>query len=70
MPRRSSSAALDKLTELDIYGHPIGVHMGGKGSYQTKFGAFCTIATFVLALINTLKIGGAYLNKTVQAEFF
>ena len=70
MPRSSFSTALNKLIGLDIYGHPVGVHMGGKGSYQTKFGAFCTIVTFVLALINTLKIGGAYLNKTDQTEFF
>lgn len=71
MPQnRSLSSALDKLSGLDMFGHPIGVHFRGNGSYQTKLGAFCTLVTVVLATVNTFIIGGAFLHRTDQTEFY
>ena len=58
----------DKLSSLlvgqDIFGSPIGVHYKGDGSYQTRLGAFCTIATYVLILINTTALIQAFLDNS------
>ena len=40
----------------DMYGHVIGVHYRGSGSYQTKLGAFVTLATYVLMTINMVTL--------------
>ena len=51
---------LDKLSKAlirqDLYGHSIGVHYKGSGSYQTRLGGVCTIATYVLIFINFLNL--------------
>ena len=39
-----------------MYGHVIGVHYRGSGSYQTKLGAFVTLATYVLMIINMVTL--------------
>ena len=48
--------SLRRLEEIvvgqDMYGHVIGVHYKGSGSYQTKLGALVTLATYVLMTIN------------------
>lgn len=40
------------LVDQDIFGHPITVNYRGSDTYKTRLGAFCTLATLVLVLIN------------------
>ena len=40
----------------DMYGHVIGVHYRGRGSYQTRLGAFFTFATYVLMIVNLVTL--------------
>jgi len=35
---------------MDIYGRPIGIHLNGESTYQTKLGSLCTIAVYALIL--------------------
>ena len=39
------------IINQDIFGHAIGVHYRGDGSFKTRLGALCTIATYVLIAI-------------------
>lgn len=52
--------SLKRLEEIivgqDMYGHVIGVHYKGSGSYQTKLGAFVTLATYVLMTVNLITL--------------
>ena len=52
--------SLKRLGEIivgqDMYGHVIGVHYKGSGSYQTKLGAFVTLATYVLMTVNMVTL--------------
>ena len=56
------------LVSQDIFGSPIGVHYRGDGSYQTRLGAFCTIVTYVLIVINTTALIQAFLDNSKQEE--
>ena len=52
--------SLARLEEIvlrqDMYGHVIGVHYRGSGSYQTRLGAFCTLTTYVLMIVNAVTL--------------
>ena len=39
-----------------MYGHVIGVHYKGSGSYQTKLGALVTLVTYVLMTVNMVTL--------------
>ena len=58
------------LSGFDLYGHPIGVHYRGSGTYNTKLGAFMSLATIVLIFINMADIANKFFGKTGQTEFF
>ena len=53
-----------------MYGHVIGVHYRGSGSYQTRLGAFFTLATYALMLVNMLTLSTAFLDGSMQDEKF
>ena len=40
------------VKDVDIYGSPIGVHYKGNDSYKTWLGSLCTIAIYVLMVVN------------------
>lgn len=56
--------SLTRLEEIivgqDMYGHVIGVHYKGSGSYQTKLGALVTLATYVLMTVNMVTLYMAF----------
>ena len=66
--------SLKRLEEIivgqDMYGHVIGVHYRGSGSYQTKVGAFFTLATYVLMTINMVTLLIAFEDGSNQGEKF
>ena len=53
-----------RLMSQDIFGAPISVHFRGSQSYQTRLGAVCTIATFILALVNTINLTQDFLDHS------
>ena len=66
--------SLKRLEEImvgqDMYGHVIGVHYRGSGSYQTKLGAFVTLATYVLMVVNMVTLLIAFKDGSKQDEKF
>ena len=40
------------LTNLDLFGHPVGVTYRGDGAVKTRLGAFMTLAFYILATFN------------------
>ena len=46
----------------DIFGHVIGVNYKGRGTFQTRLGAFCTFLTYMAILINFLSVIIAFNN--------
>ena len=56
------------LQRLDIFGHRIGVNYKGKDTYQTYLGSICTLAVYVLILINFLQLSIAYHDGSRQTE--
>ena len=59
---------VNRLVNQDIFGAPISVHFQGSESYQTKLGAFCTISTYILALVNSINLTMAFLDHSNQEE--
>ena len=53
---------------LDIFGHPIGVNYKGNDTYQTRLGAFFTLATYTLMLINLGTLFTAFFTGSNQDE--
>ena len=53
---------------LDMFGHQIGVHYNGYPTYQTKLGAFCTLAAYAVILINTYTLVSAFNDHSKQSE--
>ena len=50
-------AIVDKFKFIDIYGHSIGVHYKGDGSYRTSLGSFVTLITVALVMsYTTIKV--------------
>ena len=56
------------LVSRDQYGHPIEINYKGSGSYQTKLGALCTLATQILILVYTINLVIAFRNNSLQEE--
>ena len=54
----------------DMYGHLIGVHYRGSGSYQTRLGALFTLATYVLMVVNMVSLSAQFLDGSKQEEKF
>lgn len=59
---------VDAVVGGDIYGHPIGVNYEGSDTYQTKLGAFFTMAVYVLVIFNFIAISVAFKEGTWQDE--
>ena len=57
-----------KLVELDRYGHQVGVHFKGSGTYNTKLGAIMTLATYTLVLFNMVSLIIAFADSSKQFE--
>ena len=57
-----------KLVEFDRYGHQVGVHFKGSGTYNTKLGAIMTLATYTLVLINMVSLLIAFFDSSKQVE--
>ena len=53
-----------------MYGHKIGLNYEGSDKFKTKLGAVVTIMTYVLILINTLKIVSEFVNDENQREIY
>ena len=54
------------LIESDIFGHVISVNYRGKGTYQTRLGAFFTLITRVLILFYFLTLIIAFIDGSNQ----
>ena len=50
----------DFIVSIDIFGHPIGVNYKGEDSFKTRLGAFCTVAVYVLTVVNLATLIPAY----------
>ena len=61
-------SVLDAAVGGDIYGHPIGVNYKGSDTYQTKLGAFFTLAAYVLVIFNFIAVSVAFREGTRQDE--
>ena len=53
---------------LDIYGHRIGVQYRGETVYKTYLGAFFSIISFVIIVINAANISWDFISKEAQEE--
>ena len=66
--------SLKRLSEIivrrDMYGHMIGVHYRGSDSYQTRLGAFFTLVTYVLMVVNMVELFTQFLDGSNQDEKF
>ena len=56
----------DIIVGQDMYGHVIGVHYKGSGSYQTKLGALVTFVTYTLMSINMVTLFMAFEDGSKQ----
>ena len=62
------SSFVDILVNQDIYGHQIGINYKGSGAYKTKLGAFFTLATYVLIVINLVTLMQDFVSNERQDE--
>ena len=70
MPSRTQKDACRKLSGIDLYGHPIGVHYNGSGTFSTILGSLCSIVTLVLIAINTVNLCTKFVDHSDQTEFY
>ena len=56
------------IVNYDIFGHAIGVHYRGSGAFKTRLGAFCTIVTKVLIIVNLVSLFIAFRDGSNQKE--
>ena len=56
------------LINQDIYGHVIGVHFKGSGTFNTGLGGLCTLATYVLLAFNFKVLFEGLLDQSLQNE--
>ena len=56
------------LVSKDAYGHKIGVHYRGSGTYQTKLGAAFTMATKLLSIVNLTLLIIAFYDGSKQSS--
>ena len=59
---------IDKFKSLDKYGHSVGVHYRGDGSYRTSLGSFATLITVALVLLYTTIKVIEMVERTSQNE--
>ena len=57
-----------KFVDLDIYGHPVGVHFKGSNKFKTKLGTFMTLVTYALILFNLGSLIIAFFDSSKQKE--
>ena len=58
----------DLILRQDIYGHAVGVHYRGSGSYQTRLGALCTLITYMFIILNLVTVMSAFKDGSNQKE--
>ena len=58
------------LINQDIYGHVIGVHYRGSGTFNTGLGALCTIMTYLLIIFNLKVLGEGLISQSLQGESY
>ena len=56
------------FVDLDMYGQAIGVTYRGRDAYKTRFGAFVTLATYILMTINAVSLFIAFGDGSKQEE--
>ena len=56
------------LVGQDIYGHVIGVHYKGSGTFNTGLGALCTLITYSLILFNFNVLFEGLRDQSLQSE--
>ena len=56
------------LKGLDIYGYSVGVHYRGDSSFKTVFGAMISLFSFILIIMNTVKLARDFVTKNEQKE--
>ena len=56
------------LINQDIYGHVIGVHYKGSGTFNTGLGGLCTIITYLLIIFNLFILGEGLIDQSLQSE--
>ena len=54
----------DFIKSFDIFGHPVGVNYKGEDTFKTRFGAFCTIAMYVLTVLSLTTLTTAFSNNS------
>lgn len=59
---------MEKFVNMDMFGHAISVNYRGSDVYRTKLGAFVTLATYILMVINTLTLVTAFNDGSKQEE--
>ena len=59
---------LSFLVDKDVYGHPVGINYRGSDSFKTKMGAFCTLTTLIVVLLNTTTLVTAFFDGSRQDE--
>ena len=64
----ASSKLLDFFVSRDIFGHPIGVHYKGGGTFQTGLGSFVTLSAQILMLVNLITLSIAFFDHSNQEE--
>ena len=54
----------DFIVSFDIFGHPVGVNYKGEDTFKTRFGAFCTIAMYVLTVLSLTTLTTAFADNS------
>ena len=56
------------LVGIDVFGHPVGVNYRGSGSFKTKMGALCSLATLIMVLANFTTLVRIFFDGSKQEE--
>ena len=56
------------LVGKDIYGHGMGVNLGGDGTFKTRVGALLTIVSYLLISINFFTLLQDFISRSTQVE--
>ena len=59
---------LGYFTSFDIFGHQFSVSYKGDRTLKTRVGAFLTISTYVLMMVNLFNLGVQFVDKSAQKE--
>ena len=58
----------DWLISTDMYGLPVTVNYHGSDKYQTKLGAFFSVATYTLIVMNVVGLIQGFYDNSKQSE--